>query len=1024
MILLINEEMTLRFQGFSLVILAGLFMVLPMTTGAFDRSDNPLYDTTGDLSLMENPRELRFEQAGVYIAPEAASWTGKRSRGPEFSFSAAGEPISLSAIPGVVTGFMRDDNGAVTAVISFADTRKVQWPGLERAEFTRLNAQLLGDVWHVTLQQMQDGIPVYGSRLDAKVTRDGSLVAISARLFPAERVAAGFGLPANIAMKSLTINSSTKLDYSSKVYYPVQVEEEIHLIPAWQLRVTTDQADLRPAGIVDARSGAVLLRYNDVAFEEIYGNVTGLVLPMYWNDEPQAWVQRFQRVDVTGQGFVHTDTNGDYSMTLAPNLYPIQGWLEGLWVDVNYEDGPDATYLGTASTTSPTDWLWDYELARQDEANMYYHVTLVHDYFKTLQPDFTAMDFPLPATVAYGTNYENAFWNGYGIYFGTGAGTFRNFALFCDVIYHEYVHGVTDMIYPPGMLPYTGQPGAMNEAWSDYFACTITDESQMGEGGLYTNGQVMRDLNNNLVYPAHWAGEVHADGRIIGGAFWDLREAVGAAIADSLLHYAKYSLAEQWEDYFLDVLILDDDDADLSNGGPHHPEIYESFGIHGIGPGVEPDLEIALSAIVEDGTNGSSGNGNGFFEPEEILSMSFSVSDLRWLYPPAAEDVTVSVSSDNPDLSFEPTNFLLGSIPAGMMVEAPENLLITVSPEADLAFAQIIFEISANGGAYQVTDSLEIVVGHPTLLLVDDDGGDHYQQFFDASLRISDQIYSDYDVSDSGAISLDLLMEFEVAVWLTGDESSNTLTAEDQNNLAQYLESGRSLFITGQDLVEDIGSTAFFTDYLGVSPVAGQVSGYFSLEGVEGDPVSGGQWVMILGAEAGNNQTSPGAIAALPGAEEIFYYTYDPQFRAGGVRYDSGNFKTVTFSFGAEAISGLAESTPLEDILGSILAWFELTTDVKKDVPEVIVDSFRLGTPFPNPFNPVTTINYQLPKSSMVTLSVYDVSGRQVAELVNGWRDAGAHNVTFDASTLASGLYFYRIEAGGFTDVKKMVLVK
>jgi len=60
----------------------------------------------------------------------------------------------------------------------------------------------------------------------------------------------------------------------------------------------------------------------------------------------------------------------------------------------------------------------------------------------------------------------------------------------------------------------------------------------------------------------------------------------------------------------------------------------------------------------------------------------------------------------------------------------------------------------------------------------------------------------------------------------------------------------------------------------------------------------------------------------------------------------------------------------------------------------------------------------------VVKLSVYDISGRQVSDLVNGWRDAGVHNITFDASTLASGMYFYRIEAGEFSDVKKMVLVK
>ncbi len=69
-----------------------------------------------------------------------------------------------------------------------------------------------------------------------------------------------------------------------------------------------------------------------------------------------------------------------------------------------------------------------------------------------------------------------------------------------------------------------------------------------------------------------------------------------------------------------------------------------------------------------------------------------------------------------------------------------------------------------------------------------------------------------------------------------------------------------------------------------------------------------------------------------------------------------------------------------------------------------------LGT-YPNPFNPTTAISYQLSAVSFVNLSVYDVSGRKVAELENGWRDAGVHEVIWDASDLASGVYIYRLEA-------------
>ncbi len=86
--------------------------------------------------------------------------------------------------------------------------------------------------------------------------------------------------------------------------------------------------------------------------------------------------------------------------------------------------------------------------------------------------------------------------------------------------------------------------------------------------------------------------------------------------------------------------------------------------------------------------------------------------------------------------------------------------------------------------------------------------------------------------------------------------------------------------------------------------------------------------------------------------------------------------------------------------------------------------AFALEQNYPNPFNPSTAISYQLPAKSFVTLKVYDMLGREVATLVNGFAQAGSHSVRFDAGGLASGVYFTRLQAGRFVQVRKMLLVK
>ncbi|GEM_PF-6802961 len=98
------------------------------------------------------------------------------------------------------------------------------------------------------------------------------------------------------------------------------------------------------------------------------------------------------------------------------------------------------------------------------------------------------------------------------------------------------------------------------------------------------------------------------------------------------------------------------------------------------------------------------------------------------------------------------------------------------------------------------------------------------------------------------------------------------------------------------------------------------------------------------------------------------------------------------------------------------------STDLKDE--KSIPTKFQLSENYPNPFNPSTTIKYALPKAAEVQLTVYNLLGRQVRTLVNGSQKAGYHRVQFDAASLTSGIYFYRIEAGSFSKTRKMLLVK
>jgi len=120
-------------------------------------------------------------------------------------------------------------------------------------------------------------------------------------------------------------------------------------------------------------------------------------------------------------------------------------------------------------------------------------------------------------------------------------------------------------------------------------------------------------------------------------------------------------------------------------------------------------------------------------------------------------------------------------------------------------------------------------------------------------------------------------------------------------------------------------------------------------------------------------------------------------------------------------------STPVLgiDTIVIVGSFYRIEEAELKDIEtETTPEAYSLSQNFPNPFNPNTTIRYEIPVAGVVTIKLYDLLGREVRVLVNEHKPPGRYQVTFDAGTLASGVYYYRLDAGGFHSVKKLVLIR
>jgi hypothetical protein len=179
---------------------------------------------------------------------------------------------------------------------------------------------------------------------------------------------------------------------------------------------------------------------------------------------------------------------------------------------------------------------------------------------------------------------------------------------------------------------------------------------------------------------------------------------------------------------------------------------------------------------------------------------------------------------------------------------------------------------------------------------------------------------------------------------------------------------------------------------------------------------------------------------------KMIYGDYDPQTIPGGGTENGGgitHFTDLAENFSQSTALSTLDGLPIGSLswdnakiaafnsaadlqavqVGYLAASGQILTSVKQG-PAVIGLTYKLNQNYPNPFNPTTTINFILAKASDVKLTVYNVLGQKVMTLVDSHMGEGNQSIVFDASKLTSGVYFYRLDAGSFSSVKKMMLLK
>ncbi|MDP8240001.1 MAG: S8 family serine peptidase [Candidatus Hatepunaea meridiana] len=429
-------------------------------------------------------------------------------------------------------------------------------------------------------------------------------------------------------------------------------------------------------------------------------------------------------------------------------------------------------------------------------------------------------------------------------------------------------------------------------------------------------------------------------------------------------------------------------------------------------------LDIGDLEIISDD------NDNGKMDPGETVQLAITVSIPE--NGEMIEDIVVTLESEDDDVNIQTGSFEIDELDAGdSFINNDEPFIVEISGDVEPHTTWLTVSVESEAADIQDAKTFEMIIGHPHIFIVDDDGGADVEDIYFDALDNSEMGWARWDVAErEEPPAEDMISDYEMVIWITGNDQA-PLDNLDRWELSNAIEQGANVLLIGEYIGDDHLNSELLQNYFSALHQADIIRSD-TVRGIENGSPLGSNIVLSLGNELFDSESPSSMIAIDGGGEVVEYISRNEGIGIAGVyRTDQQTgSRTIYLGFALEAIDSDIEQNIMSYVLSHLYGWFIGESSVFPNI-DPVTEAFALEPTYPNPFNGVVSINFNLPIRTDYRLTIVDVFGRQITALGNTKALAGSYFVNWNANSHPSGMYFARLSIPGRAPIEsKLVLVK